>query len=750
MKFTKPLFQTVRAALACLFLWVTAAGHAAQPNVILVVIDDAGYGDVGYQGAEFATPNIDAIAANGVQFTNAHVTAPQCGPSRAGLITGVNQSRFGFHDNIGNVGLPPTDRVRTIGAQMQGLGYTTGVIGKWHIERDGNPATNPLTANQISRNERSTPWRNGFDYTLIHERGQTDYFPFSAAGQQRLADQSREYRLTEVVEGSSTPVLRDDFPSNAYVTGLFTNQAVDFIDRRQQNDEPFFLMLSYNAPHTPLQSISSDRDAVRAAVEAELGPNADPAELARRINVAAMMNAVDRGIGTIKDKLAQEGIADDTMIVFLSDNGGPRSPEGAYSNGDFRGVKGDPYEGGTRVPMAIEWANGNITQGGQVIDSVVSALDILPTVVGAAGGQADAIGDGYDLLPFLQGQTTEMPREDLLMQWRTLGAYRVGDDKLVDFNINNATGGELYNLSSDPDESDIVNNPSLQAQLQSQFDLFTQTQRNSISVTPTSVGPDQVPVAYSFSETGGSTIADEGFNSVKTNLTAPTSGVNLAVDGIKGSGIELDGTGGVALSGELDEWKPAEDFTAAFWVNLTGTPEVQERLIDSTSGAGAISGLEGWRLMVNNNTAAGALKIQFQANNNGGTAINLLTDDLRDLTPGQWAFVALRYDADGEAYVTLLYDSDLAELPTLLTETQSITAIGNLTYGDNAVPYLGANVLNSNKFANARFDELVLYDWSLTDEQLLTVFSNTIPEPGTLILLATGLTLLVRRPSGGH
>ncbi|MEM6855951.1 MAG: sulfatase-like hydrolase/transferase, partial [Planctomycetota bacterium] len=189
--YTHRYFHTFAAAVTGLCLAVAGPAPAQKPNVILVVIDDAGYGDVGYQGAEFATPNIDAIAANGVQFTNAHVTAPQCGPSRAGLITGVNQSRFGFHDNIGNVGLPPTDRVRTIGTQMQGLGYTTGVIGKWHIERDGNPATNPLTANQITRNERSTPWRNGFDYTLIHERGQTDYFPFSAAGQQRLADQNR-------------------------------------------------------------------------------------------------------------------------------------------------------------------------------------------------------------------------------------------------------------------------------------------------------------------------------------------------------------------------------------------------------------------------------------------------------------------------------------------------------------------------------------------------------------------------------
>ncbi|MEM7682332.1 MAG: sulfatase-like hydrolase/transferase [Planctomycetota bacterium] len=695
----------------------------AAPNVIVIMIDDAGYGDVGFQGAEFATPNIDSIASNGVHFTNAHVTAPQCAPSRAGFVTGMHQARFGFHDNAGNQALPPTERVASIGAQMQGQGYNTGIIGKWHISNDPNPSI-ALTAEQINRNERSKPWRHGFDYTLTHDRGQTHFFPYSPAGQDWMTSRNREYRLTEVVEGTTTPVLRDDYASDAYVTDIFTQEAIDYIDRRQDQEDPFFLFLSYNAPHTPLQSLADDLAAVPASIT-------DP----QRREVAAMMAAADRGIGQVQDKLAAEGIADDTMIVFISDNGGPLGPDGAYDNGDFRGYKGDLYEGGTRVPMAIQWTNGNITAGGQVIDDVVSAMDILPTVVAAAGGEADPLTDGVDLLPYLQGETATYPREDLLIQWRSATSYRVGDDKLVDFNATipaNANNPEqLFNLATDPFETTVVNNPTLQAQLQAEITDFTTHQRNSISVTPVQIGAGEAGVHYGFEETAGTSAADGGFNSIATDLSLPGSGVNLNVQGVRGSAIALDGTTGVSLDGDLDEWQPAGDFTTTFWVNLASAPQVQDRLIDSTGATGPISGLSGWRLLVHNGTGAGSLKMQFQANDGtSGNQINATMSDLRDLAIGEWAFVALRYDADGNASVTLLYDTDTADLATLAQETQSVAAIGDLPYGASTVPRLGTAQGGLTKFLHGAFDELYLYDWALTDEQLLQAFLLDMATPG--------------------
>ncbi|MEM9185106.1 MAG: sulfatase-like hydrolase/transferase [Planctomycetota bacterium] len=702
------------AAIVCLNGLMLSGAAAQQPNVILIMIDDAGYGDVAYQGAEFATPNIDSIAANGVRFSNAHVSAPQCGPSRAGLVTGVNQARFGFHDNAGNLALPPEQRVPTIGEQMQDLGYTTGVIGKWHVERDGQAA---LNVNQINQNERSRPWRRGFDYTLIHDRGMSHFFPYSQAGQDWMTTRGREYRLTEVVEGASTPVLREDFQGDDYLTDLFSEQAVSFIDRHKDGEDPFFLYLSYNAPHTPLDVITDDLENV-------------PEEITgNRRRVAAMMAATDRGIGEVQAKLAAEGIADDTMIIFLSDNGGPLNPADAYDNGIYRGVKGNMYEGGTRVPMAMQWTNGGITAGGQTVASPVSALDILPTVVAAGGGTANAVTDGVDMLPYLTGQTSAAPRDELLIQWRNDSSFRRGDDKLV--NVN-GIAPELYNLANDPAEATQLNNPTLQAELQAEIDAFTATQRNSIATTPVQVGDQQATAYYSFQEVAGSTVADRGFNSIATDLEIPATGIDLSAPGIRGSGIGFDGSTGVALTGGApEEWKPEGDFTATLWVNLSETPEIQERIIDSTNSNDAISNARGWRLQVNNNTAAGALKLQLQANDDTpGGQISQTFGDLRDLTPGQWAFVAVRYDADGDASVTLLYDSDAVDTATVIAETQSVAAIGNLAYGANAIPRLGSRQLGDGKYLNGSLDEVFLYDWALTDEQIAAAFHFTFASSG--------------------
>ncbi|MEM1165560.1 MAG: sulfatase-like hydrolase/transferase [Planctomycetota bacterium] len=719
----RPVFKAKAAAsivLAVSSSYATLA-PAEQPNVVLIMIDDAGYGDVAYQGADFPTPYIDALVTQGVRFANAHASAPQCAPSRAGLITGVHQARFGFHDNAGNRGLPAPQRVPSIGTQMQMLGYTTGVIGKWHADITRNPSIQ-LTANEITRNERSKPWRNGFDYTLIHDKGGSHFFPYSVEGQEWMTSRNREYRLTEVVEGGSEPMLREDITADSYLTDVFTDAAVDFIDRRADAGEPFFLFLSYNAPHTPLMAPTSDIAAVPPSIT-------DPE---RRL-VAAMMLGVDRGVSEVEAKLVDEGLLDNTLFIFTSDNGGPLNPGGAYDNSIYRGYKGEVYEGGTRVPLALRWNDGNILEAGQTISHPVSLIDMLPTVVAAGGGMADPITDGFDLLPYLQGHTTTFPRQDLMIQWRTQTSFRVGDDKFVDFNAtipaNTNNPEELFNLLIDPSETTPLFNPPLALSLQSEIESFTLNQRDSIPVDPVEVGPTQAQVLYSFDEVPPDLPADRGFNSIDTPPLIPPSAA-LGVPGLKVSAIELNGVEGISLSSPLDEWKPAEDFTVVLWINVAQSPIVQTRIIDSTNINGAISGGRGWRLLINDGTRPRRLQLQV---NRGvaGEQINASLTNLSSLQLDAWYFVAFRYDQDDDVSVTLLPAAAAPSAQLVQEETQSFPALGALLYGENAVPRLGAAPDGATKVPHARFDEVQLYDWSLTDDQVLELFETGRPPIST-------------------
>ncbi|WP_166830330.1 sulfatase-like hydrolase/transferase [Thalassoroseus pseudoceratinae] len=421
---------------------------ADRPSIVLILADDLGYGELGcYGGEEIPTPHIDSIAAGGVRMTDGYVTAPYCAASRAGLITGRYQTRFGFEFNpIGarnedpDVGLPV--REKTIADDLRLAGYATSLVGKWHL---GGTA-------------KFHPHRRGFDefYGFMHEGHYFVPHPWSGVktwlrrktlpdgGQGRwTSDDGRVIWSThmgyfEPAYNANNPILRGSQPvqETAHLTDAITREAVDFIDRSHQ--QPFFLFVSYNAVHSPMQGTDSYLQKF-AGIE----------DIHRRI-FAAMLSHLDDGVGRILRQLDETGIRDDTLVVFLSDNGGP-TRELTSSNAPLRGEKGSVYEGGIRIPFLMQWPSK--LPKGETYTHPVTSLDLAATFR-AVSGQVDRSTDGVNLLPFLTGSQTEPPHSQLF--WRIGGrqAFRAGDWKIVRHGRGNSVPKwELYNLKNDIAES---------------------------------------------------------------------------------------------------------------------------------------------------------------------------------------------------------------------------------------------------------------------------------------------------------
>lgn len=416
-----------------------------RPNIIVILADDLGYGELGRQGnRQIPTPHIDAIAAAGVRCTAGYVTAPNCSPSRAGLLTGRFGTRFGHEFNpIGAkneepaFGLPTGET--TLADALRDAGYVTGAIGKWHL--GGTAAYHPL--------------RRGFDFFFgfLHEghyyvpqpwsevttmlRRRT--LPGGGLGRRAFGDvwYSTHLGYDEPEYDANNPVLRDGQPEaeSAYLTDALTREALGFIDR--QRDKPFFLYLAYNAVHSPLQGAN-----------AYLKKFAQIDDVQRRI-FAAMLSNLDDGVGAILDKLRSAGLENDTLVFFLSDNGGP-TRELTSSNKPLRGEKGSMYEGGIRVPFLARWP-GRLPAGARY-EMPVSALDIFATsaaVAEAAPNNRRAL-DGVNLLPYLSGESPAAPHETLYWRQGRNTAVRVGDWKLLRHGRGAADGDwELYDLAHD-------------------------------------------------------------------------------------------------------------------------------------------------------------------------------------------------------------------------------------------------------------------------------------------------------------
>ncbi|MEX2262038.1 MAG: sulfatase [Bryobacteraceae bacterium] len=384
---------------------VATIGRAAairKPNVVFIVADDLGYGELGCMGnPEIPTPHIDSIARNGVRMTQSYVSAPVCCPSRAGFLTGRYQTRFGHEFNLigpeslkPGVGLPLDET--TMADCLKQAGYATGMVGKWHLGADS----------------RHLPLQRGFDefFGFLHEGHFFAPLPYRGM--------ITRLRVNEPPYDDSNPILRgeDAVEEKEYLTDAFTREAVSFIDRHK--DHPFFLYLPYNAIHSPMQAKVTDVRRFKHSIH----------DGQRRV-FAGMLAPLDQGIGEILDRLRRHGLNEDTLVFFISDNGGPTA-ELTSSNKPLRGGKGQLFEGGIRVPFLVQW-QGTIPPG-RVIEHPVSAIDILPTAVAAAGAKLPPKAlDGVNLLPLLAARTSQPPHETLFWRYGMNVALRKGDWKIV-------------------------------------------------------------------------------------------------------------------------------------------------------------------------------------------------------------------------------------------------------------------------------------------------------------------------------
>ena len=414
------------------------------PNLIVIMTDDQGYADVGFNGCEdIPTPNIDAIAKNGVKFTRGYVTYPVCGPSRAGFLTGRYQGRFGFSDNPSinpndpSAGLPVEEE--TIAEVLKKSNYNNAVIGKWHM------GTHP----------RFHPLERGFDYFFGFLSGGHNYFP-EKLNINDLSEVKRKWQwyATKIKENRTVVEIED------YLTDELSQSAVKYIEKQVSNDQHFMLYLAYNAPHTPLQATPkylSRFDHIK-----------DP----KRKTYAAMVSAVDDGVGQILKTLKKSGIEENTIVVFLSDNGGAKN--NGSNNRPLRGRKSDLFEGGIRVPFAMQW-KGTIPAG-MTYEKNVSSLDIMATIVAQNKISIDKKRtlDGVNLIPFLNGENDSEPHDYLF--WRKIKynamAVMTGDQKLVKNKRNDFK--EMFNLSSDLSETYnlIEKNNTQSKSMQLEWDLW--------------------------------------------------------------------------------------------------------------------------------------------------------------------------------------------------------------------------------------------------------------------------------------
>jgi len=396
------------------------------PNVVLFLADDLGYHDLGVQGmTDIPTPNIDAIAHGGIQFTDAYVVSPLCSVSRAGLLTGRYPQRWGHEFNPrpssadSAFGVPKS--VPLLPERLKALGYATGVFGKWHL--------------------------GYFPPNRPNDRGFDEFLGFLGALHRYRTDQYRE-RPGKLLHNTTR------VEQKGFLTDVIATEAVKFVDAHANG--PFLLYVPFNAVHPPLEP-DKNRLARAASIQ-------DP----KRRLYAQVLMGVDDAVGAVMQAIARHGLREKTIVIFVSDNGGPTMVT-TSSNAPLKGIKGGVHDGSIRVPFLISWP-GHIAAG-QKVSSVISTLDVMPTVLAAAGAKTAANDfDGLNLLPSLAGKapTGHVTRDRLFWRMGEESAARDGPWKLVQIL---STPPLLYDLATDIGEEKDVSkaHPEIVARLQNAF-----------------------------------------------------------------------------------------------------------------------------------------------------------------------------------------------------------------------------------------------------------------------------------------
>lgn len=427
--------------------WTIAiAAEARQPNIVVIVGDDMGYADVGSHGCkDIPTPNLDALAEGGVRCTSGYVSGPYCSPTRAGLLTGRYQQRFGHEFNPGDGGKGPAAprglplSEKTMADRLKAAGYVTGLVGKWHL----------------GAAPEYQPQQRGFD----------EFFGFlGGAHPYAVGEGPKILRGTEKID------------EQEYLTDALGREAVSFVERHRE--EPFFLYLAFNAVHTPMQATDARLEKFKSIADE------------KRRTYAAMMSAMDDAIGATLNAIREAGLEDDTLVFFFSDNGGPMmrgTTVNGSNNAPLRGSKRTTLEGGVRVPFFVKWP-GRLPAG-KTYDLPVIQLDVLPTALAAAGVEepTDDSLEGVNLLDYLTGEATQPPHDALFWKLGRQMAVRQGEwklvryDPVVDGQQGPPTKQRLYNLASDIGEAHDLSNeePDKAAALQAAWQSW-----NSKNVKP--------------------------------------------------------------------------------------------------------------------------------------------------------------------------------------------------------------------------------------------------------------------------
>jgi len=588
------------------FIWVRETDTVAvsQPNIIILFADDLGYADAGFQpqgSTDIITPNIDTIANNGVIFTAGYANGPVCSPSRGGLMTGQYQNRFALHDTpatwhmedpetgeIMHDGIPPG--MTCFGHRMQAQGYATCMIGKWHG----------------GESREHYPPHRGFDEFFGFNNGATSYTP----------GENENENLNRRLMRGMFPVDRED----EYLTDAFGREAVSFINRHAH--EPFFLYVPFNAPHGPMTA-SDEHSQILFSKNA--------ADLTLREKLISMVYSMDLATGEILDAVRNNGIEENTLIVFYSDNGGLPGGNGSV-NTPLRGEKGELWDGGIRVPFCMQWP-GQVPAG-LSFDFVVSGLDLMPTAVNLADGSfsTNDIVDGNDLLPAVIGQTGTPPN-DIVLWWHN-GRWVARDNewKLIDV----GSGPELYHIIDDISETTDVyaDNPAVVERLYrhytntvAEFDLATDASRwssnstyylnitdpaNYVIYEPTNVAE------WVEAEWAGSDFDNDGISNLEEVLhgTPPdesssrTNALNWNLDEISSGQLDLTFSRRTGTVGENELTLPAAvlgttgSLTTGLWSSASAT------LIDGPNPTGDNTVQETFRVVATPPSAF--FRLQFQ------------------------------------------------------------------------------------------------------------------------------------------